>query len=89
MKVVAHMANGAEKDITNLRRSPGRIRRWKGATSACSSPTRCGTALTVLVPVVVITDEEHEARRKAIDAIQAIGEVTLEKEEQIREARAL
>ncbi len=47
------------------------------------------SSLTVLVPVVVITDEEHEAQRKAIDAIQAIGEVTLEKEEQIREAREL
>lgn len=90
MKVVAHMANGAEKDITN-----SKLLTWADAPlegrdiSVQLTYSLRNSSLTVLVPVVVITDAEHEAQRKAIDAIQAIGEVTLEKEEQIHEAREL
>ncbi len=90
MKVVAHMANGAEK----RHHEPAALT-WADTPlegrdiSVQLTYSLRNSSLTVLVPVVVITDEEHEAQRKAIDAIQAIGEVTLEKEEQIREAREL
>ena len=90
MKVVAHMANGAEKDITNSKLLTWADTPLEGRDiSVQLTYSLRNSSLTVLVPVVVITDEEHEAQRKAIDAIQAIGEVTLEKEEQIREAREL
>ena len=90
MKVVAHMANGAEKDITNSKLLTWADTPLEGRDiSVQLTYSLRNSSLTVLVPVVVITDAEHEAQRKAIDAIQAIGEVTLEKEEQIREAREL
>lgn len=90
MKVVAHMANGAEKDITNSKLLTWADTPLEGRDiSVQLTYSLRNSSLTVLVPVVVITDEEHEAQRKAIDAIQAIGEVTLEKEEQIHEAREL
>ena len=90
MKVVAHMANGAEKDITNSKLLTWADTPLEGRDiSVQLTYSLRNSSLTVLVPVVVITDEEHEAQRKAIDAIQAIGEVTLEKEEQIRKAREL
>ena len=90
MKVVAHMANGAEKDITNSKLLTWADTPLEGRDiSVQLTYSLRNSSLTVLVPVVVITDAEHEAQRKAIDAIQAIGEVTLEKEEQIHEAREL
>ena len=90
MKVVAHMANGAEKDITNSKLLTWADTPLEGRDiSVQLTYSLRNSSLTVLVPVVVITDAEHEAQSKAIDAIQAIGEVTLEKEEQIHEAREL
>lgn len=90
MKVVAHLANGAEKDITN-----SKLLTWRDAELEGNEITvqltykLSNSSYTVLVPIVVVTDADHEAQRLAREAIQAIGEVTLEKESQIRKAREL
>lgn len=90
MKVVAHLANGAEKDITNSKLLTWRDAELEGNEITVQlTYTLSNSSYTVLVPIIVITDAEHEAQRLAREAIQAIGEVTLEKEEQIREAREL
>ena len=90
MKVIAHLANGAQKDITNSKLLTWRDDALEGNEITVQLAYKLSnSSYTVLVPILVVTDADHEAQRLAREAIQAIGEVTLEKEDQIQKAREL